>query len=87
MSIWMSACDGEMITLNEFLFLYRLKAFTYYGYFELLPWTKKSRIVRSFPSSFHDWKSRYFFISKRVGKLWLTISGGKSQDYYKNGKS
>ena len=70
MSIWMSACDGEMITLNEFLFLYRLKAFTYYGYFELLPWTKKSRIVRSFPSSFHDWKSRYFFIS---GTAWETL--------------
>jgi len=57
----MSACDGEMITLNEFLFLYRLKASTHYGYFELLPWTRKSRIVMGFPSSFHDWKSRYFF--------------------------
>lgn len=37
MSIWMSACYGEMITLNEFLSLYRLKASTDYGYFELLP--------------------------------------------------
>ena len=67
----MSACDGEMITLNEFLFLYRLKASTHYGYFELLPWTRKSRIIMGFPSSFHDWKSRYFFIS-RTG--WETLS-------------
>ena len=57
MSIWMFACDGEMITLNKFLFLYCLKASTHYGYFELLPWTRKSRIVRGFPSSFRDWKS------------------------------
>ena len=67
----MSACDGEMITLNEFLFLYHLKASTHYGYFELLPWDRKSRVVRGFPSSFHDWKSRYFFIS---GKGWETPS-------------
>ena len=70
MSIWMSACNGEMITLNEFLFLYRLKASTHYGYFELLPWDRKSRVVRGFPSSFCDWKSRYFFI---FGKGWETL--------------
>ena len=67
----MSACDGEMITLNEFLLLYHLKASTSYGYFELLPWDRKSRIVRGFPSSFRDWKSRYFFIS---GMGWETLS-------------
>ena len=37
MSIWVSVCDGEMITVNEFLFCYHLKASTHYGYFELLP--------------------------------------------------
>ena len=67
----MSTCDKEMLTLNEFLFLYRLKVSTYYGYFELLPWDKKSRIVRGFPSSFCDWKSRYFFIS---GTDWESLS-------------
>ena len=60
-----------MLTLNEFLFLYHLKASTYYGYFELLPWDKKSRIVRGFPSSFCDWKSRYFFI---FGMGWESLS-------------
>ena len=63
MSIWVSAYDREMITSNEFLFLYRLKACTHYSYFELLPWDRISRVVRGFPSSFCDWKSRYFFIS------------------------
>ena len=36
-----------------------------------LPWDRKSRIVRGFPSSFQDWKSRYFFIS---GTGWETLS-------------
>ena len=71
MSIWESAHDGDMTTLNEFLHLYRLKPFTHYGDFELLPWSKESRIVHSFPTSFHDWKSRYFFVS---GSGWETMT-------------
>ena len=42
-----------------------------WGYFELLPWDRKSKIVRGFPLSFHDWKSRYFFVF-RLG--WETLS-------------
>ena len=57
MSIWVSVHDGVMITLNEFLYLYRLKTSTHYRYFELLPWNKESRIVHSFPTSFCDWRS------------------------------
>ena len=57
MSIWMSAYEGEMITLNKFLHLHRLKLSTHYGYFELLPWDGKSRVISGYPSSFHDWKS------------------------------
>ena len=62
MLIWVSACEWDMIMLKEFLFLYRSKPSTHYGYFELLPWDRKSRVVSRFPSSFHDWKSQYFFI-------------------------
>ena len=40
MAIWFIVHDGEMITLNEFLFLYKLKPSTQYGYFELFPWDK-----------------------------------------------
>ena len=57
MSFWVSIHDGDMIILNEFLHLYRLKPSTHYGYFAILPWNRESRIVRSFPTSFHDWKS------------------------------
>uniref|UniRef100_A0A7N2RB25 Pentatricopeptide repeat-containing protein n=1 Tax=Quercus lobata TaxID=97700 RepID=A0A7N2RB25_QUELO len=70
MSIWVSVHDGDMITLNEFLYLYRLKPSTHYGYFQLLPWNRESRIVSSFPTYFHDWKSRCFFIS---GSGWETM--------------
>ena len=63
MSIWLYAYDGEMITLNEFLYLYHLKASTHYGYFKLLSWDRKSRVLRGFPYSFRDWKSQYFFVS------------------------
>ena len=98
MSIWVFACDRDMITLNKFLYLYCLRPSIHHGYFELLPWDRKSRVVSGFLSSFCDWKSRYFFIS---GTSWetvfddfqgevprlLTTSGGKSQDYCGNGKS
>ena len=60
-----------MITLNEFLHLYCLKPSTHHGYFELLPWDRKYRVVYGFPSSFRDWKSRYFFI---FGTRWKTMS-------------
>ena len=54
MSIWVSIHDGGIINLNEFLHFYRLKPFTHYRYFELLPWNRESRIIRSFHTSFRD---------------------------------
>ena len=88
MSIWVSACDGETITLNKILFLYHLKASTHYGYFELFPWDRKSRIVRGFNFIFSRLEIMIFFLFlEQVRKPCLTISGGKSQDYYENGKS
>ena len=71
MSIWVSVHDGDMITLNEFLYLYHLKPSTHCGYFELLPWNRESRIVHSFPTSFRDWKSWYLFIPR---SRWVTMS-------------
>ena len=42
-------------------------------------------LSKAFLHFFHDWKSRYFFIS---GTSWETMSDdGKSQDYCENGKS
>ena len=71
MLIWVFVYEGDMISLNEFLHLYRLKPSTHYGYYELLPWNRNSRIVSGLPSSFYDWKSRYFFIS---GSRWKAMS-------------
>ena len=77
MSIWVSTCEEDMTTLNEFLHLFCLKPSTNHRYFELLPWDKKSTVVSRFSSSFHDWKSRYFFIFG-TRKPCLTTFGGKS---------
>ena len=78
MSIQVSVHDGDMITLNEFLHLYHLKPSTHYRYLELLPWNRESRIVRNFPTSFCDWKSRYFFVSRSrcetmTDDLWVEV--------------
>ena len=51
-TIWFMVNEGEMITLNEFLFLYKLKPSTHYRYFELSPWDKKTKVVHEFPISF-----------------------------------
>ena len=34
-----------------------------YGYYELVLWGRKTRIVKGLPSSFRYWKSRFFFFS------------------------
>ena len=62
MVIWTSIADGDMITLNEFVHLYRLKASKEIGYYELMPWDRRSRLVVNLLSSFRYWKSRYFFV-------------------------
>ena len=37
MVIWMTIADRDMITLNEFAYLYRLKESNQFGYYELVP--------------------------------------------------
>ena len=54
-----------MISLNEFLYLYYLKPSTYYGHFEFHLWDRQSRVVHGLPSSFLDWKSKYFFVYRK----------------------
>ena len=53
-----------MIKVGELIYLYHLKKSKEYGYYELVPWEKKMRIVRGLPSSFRYWKSRFFFMSE-----------------------
>ena len=57
--------------VNEFVHLYRLKESKEFGYYEFVPWDRKSRFVIDLPSSFRYWKSIYFFVS---GDGWETLS-------------
>jgi len=63
MSIWLITNNEDMIRMDELLYLYHLKESKQFGYYELVPWDRKSRLVVDFPSSFRHWKSRFFFIS------------------------
>ena len=62
MEIWL-ATNEDMIKVSELVHLYRLKESKEYGYYELVPWARRARIVRGLPSSFRYWKSRFVFVS------------------------
>ena len=70
MVIWTIIAEGDVIMLNEFVYLYRLKESKEFGYYELVPWVRRSRLIVDLPSSFRSWKSRYFFVS---GDSWKTL--------------
>ena len=42
MVIWTIIADGDMIRLNEFIHLYRLKEYKEFGYYELVLWDRRS---------------------------------------------
>ena len=63
MEIWL-ATIGDMIKVVELVHMYHLKGSKEYGYYELVPWERKTRIVRGLPSSFRYWNSRFFFVSR-----------------------
>ena len=58
MEIWLAA-NEDMIKVGELVYLYRLKESKEYGYYELVPWARRARIVKGLPSSFRYWESRY----------------------------
>ena len=62
METWLAA-NEDMIKVSELVHLYRLKESKEYGYYELVPWARRARIMRGLPSSFRYWKSRFFFMS------------------------
>ena len=62
MKIWL-AVNRDMIKIGELVHLYRLKGLKEYGYYELVHWVRRTRIIRGLPSSFRYWKSRFFFVS------------------------
>ena len=63
MGIWLAATDGGMLKVNELVYLYHFKESKEHRYCELVPWERRTRIVKGLPSSFSYWKSRFFFMS------------------------
>ena len=60
MGIRLATTDRDMIKVDELVYLYRLKESKEHGYYELVPWERRTRIIRGLPSSFRYWKSRFF---------------------------
>ena len=52
MEIWMIVTEGDMIRLDEFVHLYCLTKLKEFGYYELVSWVRKARIIIDLPSSF-----------------------------------
>lgn len=71
MEIWMTVIEGDMIFLDEFVFLYHLKESKEFEYYKLVPWDRKSKLVLNLPSYFRYWDSRYYFM---FGDSWETLS-------------
>ena len=69
MGIWLAAMDRDMIKVDGLIYMYRLKESKEHGYYELVPWKRRTRIVRDLPSSFRYWKSQFFFV---FGDDWET---------------
>ena len=48
----MAITEGDMIRMDEFTYLCRLKESKEYGYYKHVPWVRKARIITNLPSSF-----------------------------------
>ena len=48
----MAVIEGEMIRVDKFTYLYHLKESKENGYYKLMPWVRKARIITDLPSSF-----------------------------------
>ena len=59
----MAVIEGETIRVDKFTYLYRLKESKENGYYKLMPWVWKARIITDLPSSFRYWKLRVFLVS------------------------
>ena len=62
MGIWLAATNEGMLKVDKLVYLYRLKESKEHGYYELVPWERRTRIVRGLPSSFRYCKSQFFLV-------------------------
>ena len=77
---WMSANEGDILRVEEFLHLYHLKRSKLPGYWEFKPWDKRSRLVIDSPSPLRELKTSFFFV---FGDGWETTSRENSNDISK----
>ena len=75
MGIWLASNDGDMLKIDELIYLYRLKASKEHGYYELVPWEQRTRIIRGLPLSFKYWKSRFSLCLGTILRLPLARFG------------
>ena len=78
MVIWTIIVDGDMITLNELVHLYRLKESKEFSYYELVPWDRRSRLIADLPHPSVIGSLGTSLCQVTVGRLSLTTSGGMS---------
>jgi len=48
----MIVTEGDVIHLDELLYLYYLKESKEFRYYKLVPWDRKARLIANLPSSF-----------------------------------
>ena len=63
MVVWLSANDRDVIKKDKFLHFYHLGKSIEPGYWEFKPWDRASRLILESPSTLHNWKPNFFFIS------------------------
>ena len=80
MVMWMSANEGDILRVEEFLHLYHLKRSKLPSYWEFKPWDKRSRLVIDSLSPLHEWKTSFFFV---FGDGWETTPRENSNDISK----
>ena len=68
----MFANDGDVIRRDEFLHFYCLRKSKDSGYYEFKSWDRASRLILDCPSSFRNWKPKFFFVS---GSDWEFVLG------------
>ena len=73
----MSANDGDIIRVDEFLHFYHLRRSKISGYWEFKPWDRSSRLFLDSPSSLQNWKMSFFFVSSEG---WETVLGENPDD-------
>ena len=75
MGIWLASNDGDMLKVDELIYLYCLKASKEHGCYELVPWEQRTRIVRGLLLSFKYWKSRFSLCLGTILRLPLVRFG------------